>query len=165
MPILHDQSLEFISRSEEQTRRLGMRIGAMLAQGDVICLEGDLGSGKTTLVQGMVVGWGSLDQATSPTFVLMNVYRHPDGRRFYHLDAYRIENVREAMDLDILSFVETGPLVVEWAERIRQALPPEHLWVNITSVNEQQRDFVFRIQGDHYQAMLNKLRKQFYGIR
>jgi tRNA threonylcarbamoyladenosine biosynthesis protein TsaE len=69
MPILNANTLEFVSRSPEQTRRLGMRLGALMQAGDVICLSGDLGSGKTTLVQGIARGWGSLDPVSSPTFV------------------------------------------------------------------------------------------------
>ena len=86
MPILDQNSLEFISRGTEYTRRVGIRLGTLLKDGDVVCLEGDLGSGKTTLVQGMAVGWGSLDQVTSPTFVLVNLYRRLDGGHFNHLD-------------------------------------------------------------------------------
>jgi len=80
MPILDPNSMEFISRSAEQTRRVGMRLGTLLQTGDVICLIGDLGSGKTTFVQGLASGWGSLDPVSSPTFVLVNVYRHPRRR-------------------------------------------------------------------------------------
>ena len=81
MPILDPHSLEFISRSAEQTRRVGMRLGGMVGSGDVICLVGDLGSGKTTFIQGFAAGWGSLDPVTSPTFVLVNLYRRPEGAR------------------------------------------------------------------------------------
>ena len=90
MPILDQNSLEFISRGTDYTRRVGIRLGTILKTGDVICLEGDLGSGKTVLVQGMAAGWGSLDRVTSPTFVLMNLYRRLDGGKFHHLDAYRL---------------------------------------------------------------------------
>ena len=114
MPILDQHSFEFISRSAEQTRRLGMRLGALLRSGDVICLVGELGSGKTTLVQGIASGWGSLDQVTSPTFVLVNVYRGGDGQRLYHLDAYRLKDALEAEDLDMDVMLEGGLLVVEW---------------------------------------------------
>ena len=69
--------MEIISRSAEQTRRVGMRLGTLLKPGDVVHLIGELGSGKTTFVQGVSAGWGSLDPATSPTFVLVNVYRRP----------------------------------------------------------------------------------------
>src|SRR5512139_2671207 len=98
MPVLDRQSLEFISRSAEQTRRAGMRLGALLRTGDLVCLVGDLGTGKTTLMQGVSAGWGSLDAASSPTFVLVNVYRRPDGKRLYHLDAYRLSGAGEAED-------------------------------------------------------------------
>jgi tRNA threonylcarbamoyladenosine biosynthesis protein TsaE len=101
MPILDPHSLEFISRSAEQTRRVGMRLGALVDGGDVVCLVGDLGSGKTTFVQGLAAGWGSLDPVTSPTFVLVNLYRRPEGARLYHLDAYRLSGASEAADLDL----------------------------------------------------------------
>jgi len=75
MPILDAQTLDFFSRSPEQTRRLGMKLGALLQKGDLLCLSGDLGAGKTTLMQGIAQGWGTLDAVSSPTFVLVNVYR------------------------------------------------------------------------------------------
>ena len=108
-----------------------MRLGGLLQTGDVICLVGDLGAGKTTLVQGICVGWGSLDQASSPTFVLVNVYRHPNQQKLYHLDAYRLANASEAEDLDINGLQESGPLVIEWADRIQPILPDERLWINL----------------------------------
>jgi tRNA threonylcarbamoyladenosine biosynthesis protein TsaE len=120
MPILTASSLDFISRSPEQTRRLGMRLGALLQPGDVIGLTGDLGSGKTTFVQGIAQGWGSADAVSSPTFVIVNVYRQPDGRLIHHMDAYRIESALEAEDLDMDAMISSGALIVEWAERIRE---------------------------------------------
>lgn len=163
MPILDPHSLEFISRSPEQTRRAGMRLGTLLQPGDVVGLVGDLGSGKTTLIQGIAVGWGSLDSVTSPTFVLVNLYRRPDGHRLYHLDAYRLNCLPEAEELDIDAMLETGPLVVEWAERIQPVLPHEHMWVTLTMVDETQRDLVFRARGLHYETLLRTFRKRVYG--
>jgi tRNA threonylcarbamoyladenosine biosynthesis protein TsaE len=163
MPILSPFSLEIISRSPEQTRRVGIRLGSLLASGDVICLIGELGSGKTTLVQGIAAGWGSTDTALSPTFVLVNVYRHPEGGRLFHLDAYRISGPAEAEDLDLISFMDNGPLVVEWAERIQEALPKENLWVTLKWVDELQRDLVLTAHGTRYQSMITVLRKQIYG--
>ncbi len=125
MPILDARTVEFFSRSPEQTRRLGSRLGAMLQSGDVICLSGDLGAGKTTFVQGIAQGWGTLDQVSSPTFVLVNTYRRPDGSCLYHLDAYRLANALEAEDLDLDLLFETGPVVVEWPERIKRGDPRE----------------------------------------
>lgn len=164
MPILNPHSTEFISRSPEQTRRAGMRLGAMLRPGDAICLVGDLGAGKTTLVQGIAIGWGSLDQVTSPTFVLVNMYRRPDGMRLYHLDAYRLRDADEAFDLDIDNFLDGGPLVVEWAERIRPALPKEYLNIQLRYINEQQRDLLFSAYGKHYEDLLAAFRRTVYGV-
>jgi tRNA threonylcarbamoyladenosine biosynthesis protein TsaE len=163
MPILDQHSLEFISRGTDYTRRVGIRLGTLLKDGDVVCLEGDLGSGKTTLVQGMAAGWGSLDQVTSPTFVLINHYRRLDGGKFYHLDAYRLKDAKEANDLDLDAFLETGTLVVEWAERIKSALPKDHLWVTLRWVDDDQRDLIFSARGIHYEYLLVNFRKRIYG--
>jgi tRNA threonylcarbamoyladenosine biosynthesis protein TsaE len=164
MPVLDRQSLEFISRSAEQTRRIGMRLGALLRPGDLVCLVGDLGAGKTTLVQGIAAGWGSRDAGNSPTFVLVNVYRRMDGGRLYHLDAYRLSGAAEAIDLDLDALLEGGPLVIEWAERIQSALPPERLWITLRWADENQRDMVFTAAGQRYEAMLRQLRKQVFGV-
>lgn len=163
MPILDSRSLEIISRSTEQTRRVGMRIGALLEAGDVVGLEGELGSGKTTLVQGIAAGWGSLDQVSSPTFVLVNLYRRPDGMRLYHLDAYRLDNVIEAMELDIDHMLCHGPLVIEWAERVKEALPPTYIWVHLNWINDEQRDLLLTANGERYERLLDELRVRVYG--
>jgi tRNA threonylcarbamoyladenosine biosynthesis protein TsaE len=163
MPILAPNILEFVSRSPEQTRRLGVRLGTLLQPGDVICLAGDLGAGKTTLVQGIAQGWGSLDPATSPTFVLINSYRRPDGQTLHHLDAYRLHDALEAEDLDLDILLENGPLVVEWPERILAALPNENLWVDLTWMDDEQRRMVFTPQGARFEPMLGEFRKQAFG--
>jgi tRNA threonylcarbamoyladenosine biosynthesis protein TsaE len=164
MPILDAQSIEFISRNPGQTRRAGMRLGSLLQTGDVVCLSGDLGAGKTTLVQGICAGWGSLDQATSPTFVLVNVYRRPDDRQLFHLDAYRLSDAADAIDLDIDDLVEKGPLVIEWADRIRTGLPNEHLWIALAWVDIEQRDLMVSAHGLRYQSLLAEFRKQVFGV-
>jgi tRNA threonylcarbamoyladenosine biosynthesis protein TsaE len=163
MPILDQNSLEFISRGTDYTRRVGIRLGTILKNGDVICLEGDLGSGKTTLVQGMAAGWGSLDRVTSPTFVIMNLYRRLDGGQFHHLDAYRLHDAGEARDLDLESFIDSGPLVVEWAERIKSSLPADHLWVTLRMVSSEQRDLIFSARGAYYESLLENFRTRIYG--
>jgi tRNA threonylcarbamoyladenosine biosynthesis protein TsaE len=166
MPILDPHSVEFISHSAEQTRRVGMRLGALLRAGDVICLSGDLGSGKTTFVQGLAAGWGSLDPVSSPTFVLVNVYRRQEGigLRLYHLDTYRLSGAAEAEDLDLDIMMEGGPLVIEWADRIQSILPPQRLWVSLRWIDENQRDLLFKAQGKRYQEMLAFIRRQIYGV-
>jgi tRNA threonylcarbamoyladenosine biosynthesis protein TsaE len=163
MPILDRNTLEFISRSPEQTRRLGMRLGSMLQSGDLICLNGDLGSGKTTFVQGLSQGWGSLDLVTSPTFVLVNQYQRMDGNTMFHLDAYRIQNALEAEDLDLVQMIDSGCLVVEWPEKIREALPGECLWIEMKYVAEESRQMAFNPIGERYVAILAEFRRAAFG--
>jgi len=165
MPILDAQSTEFISRSPEQTRRVGMRLGAYLQTGDLVCLVGDLGSGKTTFAQGLASGWGSLDAVTSPSFVLVNVYRSASRKVLYHLDAYRLSGPEEAIDLDVDDMLESGPLVVEWADRIQAALPDYGLWVKMRWIDDDQRDLVFSAVGKRYQDILSRIRRQIFGVR
>jgi tRNA threonylcarbamoyladenosine biosynthesis protein TsaE len=163
MPILKPNAVEVISRSPEQTRRVGMRLGGRLQQGDVVCLVGDLGSGKTTFVQGINAGWGSADPVTSPTFVLVNVYRRADGARLYHLDSYRLRGASEAEDLDLDTILESGPVVVEWADRILAALPADYLLVRMKLIEETQRDLVITANGERGTQLLAELRKEIYG--
>ncbi len=163
-PILDRNSIEIISRSSEQTRRVGMRLGGLIQPGDVICLVGDLGAGKTTLVQGLAAGWGSLDPVSSPTFVLVNVYRKVEQARLFHLDAYRMSGPAEAIDLDLDEMLEQGPLVVEWADRIESALPEERIWVSLQWVDEDQRDLVFSARGARHQLLLDSFRECVYGV-
>lgn len=163
MPIFDPQALEFISRSPEQTRRLGFRLGSLLQPGDLICLSGDLGTGKTTMVQGIAQGWGSLDAVSSPTFVLVNVYRKPDGCILHHLDAYRLRSAQEAEELDINAMVETGALVVEWPEHIREALGTQCLWISFTWLADEQRGMVFKPQGERYASLIAEFRRRTFG--
>jgi tRNA threonylcarbamoyladenosine biosynthesis protein TsaE len=163
MPILDANSFEFLSRSPDQTRRVGMRLGALLKDGDVLCLDGDLGAGKTTLVQGMAAGWGSIDPVSSPTFVLVNVYRRSDGQRFAHLDAYRLSGPSEAEELDLDALIAGGPLVVEWAPRIQAALPKQRLSIGMEWVQEEYRQMNFSAEGERYREMLESFEQNMFG--
>jgi len=158
MAILDANSFEFISRSPDQTRRIGMRLGELLLPADIVCLNGDLGAGKTTLVQGIARGWGTSDIVTSPTFVLVNNYRRPDGVQMNHLDAYRLADALEAEDLDLERMIAEGPLLIEWAERIKAALPEECLAVSMSWESDEHRRLVFSFMGDHYRRLLHQLR-------
>jgi tRNA threonylcarbamoyladenosine biosynthesis protein TsaE len=159
MPILEANTFDFVSRSPDQTRRVGMRLGAILQRGDVVCLDGELGAGKTTLVQGMASGWGSTDPVSSPTFVIINLYRRTDDEKFAHLDAYRLDGSGEAEMLDIEELLANGPLVVEWAPRILDSLPSENLSVQLNWVEEEYRDLKFKANGEYYEDLLDNLQE------
>ena len=156
-------SVGFLSRSPEQTRRVGTRLGEALQAGDVICLQGDLGAGKTTLVQGIARGWGSMDAVSSPTFILVNVYRGGDQKQLFHLDAYRLDSTLEAEELDLNSMLAQGPLLIEWPERMEKLIPREHLWVRLEHVSEEEREMVFQSHGKRYDEMLDIVRGAAYG--
>lgn len=163
MPILDDRNFEFFSHSPKQTQRLGIHLGGHLKQGDVICLEGNLGSGKTTLVQGMGQGWGTLDQVTSPTYVIVNEYRRPNDELLFHIDAYRLEDALEAEYLDLDRMLRQGPLVIEWAERIKDALPAHRLWIRLAFSDVERRTMLLVPRGKRYEAMVEHLRRKIYG--
>ena len=151
--------MDVFSRSPEQTRRIGMWLGGALQAGDVICLQGDLGAGKTTFVQGIAHGWGSLDSVSSPTFIIVNVYRRGDEARLFHMDAYRLDSTPEAEELDLDSMLSQGPLLIEWPERMNGLIPPEHLWISLEPVAQEEREMRFRASGSRYEEVLDVVRR------
>lgn len=150
--------MKIISRHPDQTRRLGERLGVLLMIGDVICLQGELGAGKTTLVQGIARGWGSVDTVSSPTFILVNVYRRADGSQLFHMDAYRLNSTPEAEELDLDSMLAQGALIVEWPERMKEIVPMERLWIQFDHAGEDVRELKFDAHGKRYDELLGIIR-------
>jgi len=130
----------FISHSPQETYAFGKNLGETLFSGDVVALSGELGTGKTCLAQGIARGLGVPEEykITSPTFTIINEY--PGRLILYHLDVYRLSGVR---DLDEIGyedcFNDKGVVVVEWAEKIRDALPKETLFILLTYIDENIR--------------------------
>lgn len=128
-------STTVILANAEATRQLGVQLGQTLAPGSVLLLEGDLGSGKTTLVQGLGEGLGITEAVDSPTFTLVNEYL--SGRSpLYHLDLYRL-NPTEVGDLLVEMYweeieVEPGIVAIEWAERLPYR-PTDYLVIQLTA--------------------------------
>ena len=163
MPVLDSHSMDFFSRSPEQTRRIGARLGGILVPGDVICLQGDLGAGKTTFVQGVAKGWGSLDSVSSPTFIIVNEYRRVDGGKLFHMDAYRLDSASEAEELDLDSMLADGALLIEWPERIDGLVPVEHMWISLEYINDEEREMKFKTAGKRYDGLLDAIRHTIVG--
>ena len=153
------QTLEFLSKSPEQTRASGSRLGSALRAGDLICLQGELGAGKTTFVQGLALGWGSLDSVSSPTFILVNVYRRVDGAQLFHLDAYRLESAAEAEELDLESMLAQGALIVEWPARLGNLISVDRLWIDFEHVDEEHRQLRFKARGARHDDLLGEIRQ------
>ncbi|MCC6299574.1 MAG: tRNA (adenosine(37)-N6)-threonylcarbamoyltransferase complex ATPase subunit type 1 TsaE [Anaerolineales bacterium] len=151
-------TLKLVSRNAEATRQLGTNLGSALRVGDVICLQGELGAGKTTFVQGLAQGWGSLDSVSSPTFVLVNVYRHSNENNLFHMDAYRLDSTNEAEELDLDSMLAEGALIIEWPERMSGLIPSERLWVSFETLGENEREMKFTASGKRYEDLLELIR-------
>ena len=126
------------TRSEDETRALGERIGRALERGDVVLLRGDLGAGKTRLAQGIARGLDVRQPVASPSYVLMNEYA---GRlRLFHVDLYLISDSSELEDLGLWDHAEDGCLVVEWPDRGDGLLPADGVQIAIcegSSPNER----------------------------
>ncbi len=148
------------THSEEETRRLGERLGALLQPGDVVALYGDLGAGKTRLVQGIARGMGVERPVTSPTFILMNVYPTPDGRTLCHIDSYRLRDpVEEGYEMGLDQQLRGEDIcVIEWAERLAPLLPQDRLDVTIEVEDSEARRLTFRARGPRSRALLAALR-------
>jgi tRNA threonylcarbamoyladenosine biosynthesis protein TsaE len=123
--------LRLATVSPEETRDLGASIAAVLRPGDVVSLTGDLGAGKTTLVQGAARGLGATDPVLSPTFTLVREYDGPVP--IYHLDVYRLERFQDVIDLGFEEMVDRDRVVfIEWGDAIEALLPPEHIQIELS---------------------------------
>lgn len=108
----------------------------------VVLFRGPMGVGKTTLISRIAAALGAEDTVTSPTFALVNQYEGEGGRRIYHFDFYRINNVEEALDLGYEEYFYSGDLcLVEWPEKIEPLLPEDAMTVTITVGEDEHRCF------------------------
>lgn len=131
----------FKSLGPAETQRIGQALASWLRSGDVVACIGELGSGKTTFIQGVIRGLGVPEPATSPTFVLINQYQ---GRLpVYHLDAYRTGSLIEVQDLGVEEILSgEGVTVIEWAEKLLPLLPGQTIVVRISGLGDEPRHIV-----------------------
>ena len=152
-PIFGQDTLDFISHSETQTRRLGARLAILLNPGDVLALVGELGSGKTRWVQGVCQGLAVTDLVNSPTFTLVNEYQ---GRcPVYHIDLYRLGDRAEVLTFGLEDYLyDAGITLIEWADRAGDFLPADHLAVELYHLEETKRRIVLRAHGQRFTSIL-----------
>jgi tRNA threonylcarbamoyladenosine biosynthesis protein TsaE len=151
------KSLQIVSSSPEQTRKIGMKLGELVAPGDVILLVGSLGAGKTCLTQGIARGLGIHEYTASPSFVLVREY--PSKLPLYHVDLYRLDRVEEVAQLGLDDYLYgKGVCVVEWADKGLSVLPEEHLLIEMQIVSPLKRKLSFMPEGTRYSEMLLKLK-------
>lgn len=144
----------FLSKSESDTSRLGAALAEHLPPGAVVGLIGTLGAGKTRLVQAIAERCGiQRRDVVSPTFVLIHEY--PGDRMIYHIDAYRLKDVDEFLELGPEEYFESdGITLIEWADRVEECLPRERLEVRIEVTGEVARVFELVAHGRKYEAAL-----------
>lgn len=156
--------LDIISHGAEQTRRLGAHLGAVVRKGDVVLLQGEFGTGKTTFTQGIARGLGiDAHYVNSPTFTLINEYKSARGR-LYHIDLYRLEGDEQIATLGLDDYFDgNGIMVIEWPERAVTWLPQERLEVRFFHLNETKRTLRFYARGSKYNDLLDRFRKDAFG--
>lgn len=168
-------TLDSISHSAEQTQRLGMRLGELLQGGELLLLQGQLGTGKTTFTQGLAQGLDIIDTVNSPTFTLLKEYPGqrrpakqsgapcPMGPALYHFDLYRLDNPEEIFDLGFEDyFYGTGVCVVEWAEKADLFWPSDCLRIRLKILSETKRGLLFIANGPRYCELLRQFQKNTY---
>lgn len=152
--------LDWVSRSPEETRAFGERIGRLLTGGEWLALEGNLGAGKTQFIQGVARGLEITDRpVTSPTFVFVHEFR---GRRpFAHVDLFRIEREEDLPDLGILEYLDSPWVVaIEWADKAGRFLPAERLNIRLTNLSETSRRIEVEAAGARAQKILDDLKRK-----
>ncbi len=142
--------------NQNELEQIAEKLGKLVASGDIICMSGDLGAGKTTFTQSLAKGLDVKDYVTSPTFTLINEY---SGRLpLYHFDVYRINNIMEMEDLGYEEyFYSHGVSLIEWADLIEEVLPDNHLWIEIKVTGENSREICFASTNDHYDKMIKEI--------
>lgn len=152
---------KFKSDAPARTAELARRLAGVLRPGTVICLDGDLGAGKTLFVQNLAASLGVQGEVTSPTFNLMNVYE--DGRLpLVHFDLYRLEQEYELDEIGFYDYAENpeGLVLIEWAEKFPECLPEDHIALQIQRTDvENERVLVFSLAGSALQDVYKEMEK------
>lgn len=151
--------LTCVTHSPEETAHLAGTIGKIIREGTVICLDGELGVGKTLFVRALARTLGVESDVTSPTFNLMNIYEA--ACPIVHFDLYRITSEEELEDIGFYEYAEAteGIVLIEWAEKFPDAIPADHLSVRIDALDAEKRKFTFIAAGEKSEALLEELKR------
>lgn len=144
-----NRSLKVLSHSPQDTEALGSALASTLEKGDLLCLYGALGSGKTTFVRGLARGLGLQQPVRSPSFTLIHEYPLPDHPAAYlfHIDLYRLEEPAQIDPLGLEEYFERGLCVMEWADRAGTRLPTDRLEIYFEILSDTQRQLSFILCG------------------
>ena len=147
----------FEINSVEQTTQLGINLGRLLNAGDIVCLTGDLGTGKTHITKGIAKGLNIDDNITSPTFTIVNEY---EGKMpLYHFDVFRIGCSDEMYDIGYEEYINgEGVCIIEWANLIEDILPDEYLYIEL-KYKDMSREMILNPVGEKYEKIVEELTK------
>lgn len=150
--------MKIISKSVNETLKIGRIIAKNLKKGDILCLFGQLGSGKTVLAKGIALGLGiKKDEIISPSFVLIRQYNKA-RLPLYHFDLYRLKVPKDILGLGYEEYLYNDAVtVIEWADRLRYLLPREFLKIELFIKSPSQRLFQLEARGGHYKELLGKI--------
>lgn len=136
----------FISHSPEETKAIGEKFASYLKKGDIIFLKGDLGSGKTTLSQGIVKAFGNKGFARSSSFMLVNEYKAKDGMKLFHMDLYRL-NPSNVWDIGIEEYLYSDNItLIEWADRLKGAENENHWNIEIEYLDPERKIIIEKMK-------------------
>lgn len=150
--------MEIISKSVNDTINIGKRIAKNLKPADIICLFGELGSGKTILAKGIALGLGIKGiSVSSPSFILMR--KHLGKFPFYHFDLYRLKTPQDILKLGYEEYLYNEAIsVIEWADRLKYLMPDEFLKIELSIIKvNSQRLLKFTARGRRYKELLEKI--------
>ena len=128
-----------ITSSEIETKEVGHKLAALLPNGSIVLLKGDLGAGKTTLVRGVCEALGITEKVTSPTFNIMKLYLK-GSKPLVHIDAYRLEEHNVDIGLDEFIGIDRGLTFIEWPDYIANMIPSNRITINIKNIGEDKRE-------------------------
>ena len=149
--------MELVSRSPDETRKIGRVLGSLAQPGFVYLLIGELGTGKTCLTQGVLLGLGGDEYARSPSFIY--VAQYPARLTLYHIDLYRLEDGNEAHDLGLDEYMSSdGLCVVEWADRAPWLFTRDSLNISIAHLDENRRRMTLSTRSEAYTDVLDAVK-------
>jgi len=153
--------MKLTSHSVSETIKIGKMIASLLKRGDIVCLVGQLGSGKTVLTKGIASAFGiNKDKITSPTFIIVRGHFGKENLAFYHFDLYRVNSVDEIIALGYEEyFYGNGITVVEWADRLNELIPKEYLKIKLCCRKDSQRQIELSAVGKRYEELIDSLKR------
>lgn len=144
---------EIITKSAEETKKIATNLAQdlkkqlLLKHAFIIALEGNLGSGKTTFIQGLAVGLGVEENVLSPTFLILKEFSIAVSsfKKFYHIDAYRLKNSAEILELGFGDLIKNPEniIIIEWADKIKKILPKSILWIKFINFGKSKRKIIY----------------------